>query len=69
MIGRKDGDDENEGVQEQNFLLQRWGVEVNSPEKPNNNKKKNKIKKRPISGNQQIQFGTKHNFHGLKSAT
>ena len=35
------------------------GGENNSPEKPN--------KKRPISGNQQIQFGTKHDFHGLKS--
>lgn len=33
----------------------------NNPEKPD--------KKRPISGDQQIQFGTKHNFHGLKSAT
>lgn len=33
----------------------------NNPEKPD--------KERPISGDQQIQFGTKHNFHGLKSAT
>lgn len=37
------------------------GEERNCPEKPN--------KKRPISGNQKIQFGTKHNFHGLKSVT
>lgn len=37
------------------------GSESNSLEKPS--------KKRPISGNQQIQFGTKHNFHGLKSVT
>lgn len=35
------------------------GSERNSPEKPD--------RKRPTSGNQQIQVGTKHDFHGLKS--
>ena len=37
------------------------GCESHSLEKPS--------KKRPISGDQQIQFGTKHNFHGSKSVT
>lgn len=35
------------------------GSERDSPEKPD--------RKRPTSGHQQIQVGTKHDFHGLKS--
>lgn len=46
-------------LQEQTFSCS--DGELDNPEKPD--------KERPISGDQQIQFGTKHNFHGLKSAT
>lgn len=59
VIGRKDGDNENMRLYKSKIFLEVGRVTV----------QRSPIKKRPISGNQQIQFGTKHNFHGLKSVT
>lgn len=57
---KKDGMMETRGFTRVDFSSATMG-NGNNPEKPD--------RRRPISGDQQIQFGTKHNFHGLKSAT
>lgn len=55
----ENADEDDDGFHKSRIFFAEVGSESDSPEEPD--------KKRPISGNQQIQVGTKHNFHGLKS--